>query len=145
PPEIVEDVELPDATRGLLGPRGEDDLGVAVVVQIDHHRLTRKAEVVSRRTAGRDGVRPAPVLGLVEPVGVDLAVVGRKEYLLEAVPVEIGHDDVLIPHAEAVARLAVVARRPAGTNGAVGLEDVELAGRHAGGLTRDDLELAVFI
>src|SRR5258706_550411 len=75
--QVVEDVELPDEAGGFLRPRSEDHLGVAVVVEVGHDGLARETEVVAGRTAGRDRVGPASMLGLVEPVRVKLAVVGR--------------------------------------------------------------------
>src|SRR5207302_7661260 len=42
--QTIENVELSDTARGLLGPGGEDHLGAAVVVKVDHYRLARKAE-----------------------------------------------------------------------------------------------------
>ena len=68
--------------------------------------------------------------------------VHRREDLFEAVAVHVGHRHVLVVHARAVTRVAAVARWPARTHGAVGLEDVELEGG-AGGRAHDDLELAV--
>ena len=43
--EVVEDVQVAHAVAPVLGPGGEDHLGVAVVVEIGHHRLAREAEV----------------------------------------------------------------------------------------------------
>src|SRR5207253_3323137 len=110
------------------------DAAVGVAAQVDG-LVDVDTHLTPELARGEDGVHGELVAVSVE--GVDVVRAG-DEQLLEAVAVHVGHDDVLIPHAEAVAR-------PAGTNDAVGLEDVELAGRHAGGLTRDDLELAVFI
>ena len=104
-------MELPDLATGRLRPRGEDDLGAAVVLQVDDDGLAGEAEVIARSPAGWDGVRPAPVLGLIEPVGVDLAVVGGIENLHEAVAVEVGDhgagfsfpDDVVVHGARGAA------------------------------------------
>src|SRR2546427_12197252 len=117
------------------------DAAVGVAAQVDG-LVDVDTHLTPELARGEDGVHGELVAVSVE--GVDVVPAG-DEQLLEAVAVHVGHDDVLIPHAEAVARLAVVARRPAGTNGAGGLEDGELAGRHPGGLAPDDLELAVFI
>ena len=54
--------------------------------------------------------------------------VGGGEDLLEAVAVHVGHRDVLVVHAPAVARLAHAARGPARPHASVGLEDVDLLG-----------------
>ena len=83
---IVEDVELPDAAGRCLRPRREDDLRVAVVVQVDDDGLASEAELVPRGAGHRYRVRPVAVLPLVEPIGVNLAVVGGKEDSLNPSP-----------------------------------------------------------
>src|SRR5207302_265254 len=64
------------------------------------------------------------------------------EDLLETITVHVGHGDVLVVHARAVARFGGVARGPTRTNGAVWLEHIELRRRVVAGMAHDDLEPA---
>src|SRR6185295_16741365 len=58
----------------------------------------------------------------------DVMRVGRADDFLETIIIQIGYGDVLVIHAPAVAQLAITPGRPAGSNRAVGLKDVELLG-----------------
>jgi len=127
----VQDVQLARLAAPLLDPGGDNDLGVPVTVQVGDGRLGGKAV----GAAGMDRVGPVAVLGLVQPEGVDTAVVGRKEDLQLAVAVQVGQGrvglvvlDLAIVLAQRRARvdgrcLPVVAAR--GKAAAVGVEQVD--------------------
>ena len=80
----------PSVFPGLLAPRREDHLGLAVVVEIRHGGLAREADAASRHVE-----RPRAVLGLVEPPCVEPPVVGGDQDLEAPVVVEIGQHRVL--------------------------------------------------
>src|SRR5438876_9827854 len=127
------------ATTGALVEAGTVvDAAVGVAAQV-HGLVDVDTDLAPELARGEDGVHCELVAVSVE--GVDVVPAG-DEQLLEAVAVHVCHGHVLVPHAEAVAGLAVVAGRPAGTDGAVGRQDVELPRRQTSGLTHDDLELA---
>src|SRR5262249_44424967 len=75
----------------------------------------------------------------------DIVGVGWCEDLLEAVVVQIGDGHVLIVHAPAIARLAVMSGRPAWAHAAIRLVHVDLLGIAGAGSSDNDLEFAVLL
>src|SRR5712692_6102941 len=67
-----------------------------------------------RADAVEDGVRRELVAVAVD--SSDVVRTGGTEDLLEAVAFHVGHDDVLVEEAFAIARVAAVSRRPAQTH-----------------------------
>ncbi len=114
-PHRAEDVQVAHPAGALLRPGGEDHLGLAVVVEVGHHRLAGEAERVAVDAGRRHDVGPAPVLGLVQPVGVQLPVVGREEDLELSVPVQVGGHGV---RHRGLDHVVVLGARPAAGAGA---------------------------
>ena len=124
---------------GEVGPVLGAAVGVAAqiggLVHVDAdlapHLGALRVEIVIDRV-GRELVAVAVQSG-------DVVGVGRADDLLEAIAVQVGHGDVLVVHAPAIARFAVVPGRPAWAHRAIGFIDVELFGRPAAGPAHNNL------
>src|SRR2546425_4286350 len=96
------------------------DAAVGVATQV-HGLVDVDTDLAPELARGGDGGHRE--VGAVSVEGVEVVPAG-DEQLLEAVAVHVCDGHVLVPHAEAVAGLAVVAGPPARAGGAGGRQDV---------------------
>src|SRR5687767_6376301 len=82
-------MQLADSVASILRPGSEEDFCVSVVIKVGYDGFTGKANAAARHLEW-----PVAMLGFVEPIRVNAAIVGGKEDLFSAVAIQVCRNSV---------------------------------------------------